>query len=268
MYSERVWKKRTDRSVSGQADQDGPGARTAWPTKRLALTAGLLYLGVIIFGIFAQMARMDLIVPEDAGATVANILGSSGSLQLALVSDIAMCSCFVLLGVVSYVMFKKTHDCVAWIMLLLVVVSGAYAFYNLHNVIEAIQMVNGAGQLTVAEQEMVLALLNAHEDGTYIANVIGWGPWLVPLGYLGYRSGFVPKAIGFILIAGGIGLTAQGLQYFLLPDLGDLFAPGVVLSIIGEFAICAWFIYSGVRGNRFSSGIDERTKEIDPVDPR
>lgn len=268
MYSERVWKKRTDRSMAGREYQDGPGARAAWPTKRLALTAGLLYLGLILFGVFAQMARMELIVPKDAEATVANIMGSDGLLQQALVSDIAMCSCFVVLGAVSYAMFKKTHDCVAWVMLLLVVVSGAYAFYNLHNILDAIQMISGGGQLTVAQQETVLALLNAHEDGTYIAQVIGWGPWLVPLGYLGYRSRFVPKVIGLILVAGGIGLTAQGLQYFLLPDLGDLFAPGVVLSIIGEFAICAWLIYSGIRGDRFSPGIDERTKEIDPVDPR
>jgi hypothetical protein len=256
MFSERVWKKRTDRSVTGRNDLDGPGTRVAWPAKRLVLTAGLLYLGLILLGVLAQMLRMELIVPGDASATAENIISSGGMLEVALVSDIVMCSCFVALGAVSYVMFKKTHDCVAWLMLVLVVVSGAYAFYNLHNVFEAVQMVSGAGQLTVAEQESVLALLNAHEDGTYIAQVIGWGPWLVPLGYLGYRSRLVPKAIGFILIAGGIGLTAQGLQYFLLPDMADLFAPGVVLSIIGEFAICAWFIYSGIRRNRFSAGSD------------
>ncbi len=229
------------------------------------LTAGLLYLGLILLGVLAQLLRMEMIVPGDASATVDNIVSSGGLLQIALLSDIVMCSCFVLLGAVSYVMFKKTHDCVAWLMLVLVVVSGAYALYNLHNVLEAVQIVSGAGQLTAAEQGSVLVHLNAHEDGTYIAQVIGWGPWLVPLGYLGYRSRFVPKAIGFILIAGGIGLTAQGLQYFLLPDMGDLFAPGVILSIIGEFAICGWFLYSGIRGNRFSAGGDGRTGEIGPA---
>lgn len=229
------------------------------------LTAGLLYLGLILLGVLAQLLRMDLIVPGDASATVDNIVSSGWMLQAALLSDIVMCSCFVLLGAVSYVMFMKTHDCVAWLMLVLVVVSGAYAFYNLHNVLEAVQMVSGAGQLTAADQGSVLAHLNAHEDGTYIAQIIGWGPWLVPLGYLGYRSKFVPKAIGIVLMAGGIGLTAQGLQYFLFPDMGDLFAPGVVLSIIGEFAICAWFLYSGIRGNRFSTDGDGRTDDTGPA---
>ena len=266
MYSERVWKKRTDKSSMDRDDQDGPGTRAEWPTKRLVLTAGLLYLGLILLGMLAQMLRMDMIVPGDASATAANIISSGGMLEVALVSDIVMCSCFVLLGAVSYVMFRRTNGCVAQVMLLFVVVSGAYAFYNLHNVIEAVQMVNGIGQLTAAEQDLLLAHLNAHEDGTYIAQVLGWGPWLVPLGYLGYRSRFVPKVIGFVLMAGGIGLTAQGLQYFLLPSMGDLFAPGVVLSIIGEFTICAWFIYSGIRGNRYSAGSDGRTNEIDPVD--
>lgn len=266
MYSERVWKKRKGGSSMDRGDQDGPGIKAEWPTRRLVLTAGALYLGLILLGMLAQVLRMDMIVPGDASATAENIISSGGILEVALVSDIVMCSCFVLLGAVSYMMFRKTNKYVAGVMLLFVVVSGAYAFYNLHNVIEVVQMVNGTGQLTAAEQDLVLAHLNAHEDGTYIAQVLGWGPWLVPLGYLGYRSRFVPKAIGFVLMAGGIGLTAQALQYFLLPSMADLFAPGVVLSIVGEFAICAWFIYSGIKGNRFLVENDERTNKIDPVD--
>ncbi|GEM_PF-2502143 len=240
-----------------RADHEGSGRKAIWPSKKVALTAGLLYLGLILFGVFAQVMRMGVIVPGDAAATVDNIMSSGGMLEAALVSDIAMIACFVLLGAVSYIMFKRTNDCVASIMLLFVIISGAYAFFNLHNVLEAVQMVNGAGQLTAAEQGMVLDHLNAHEDGTYIAQIIGWGPWLVPLGYLGQRSSIVPKAIGLVLIAGGIGLTARGVQYFLLPNMGDLFAPGVVLSIIGEFSICAYLIYRGIKGRESSAEKDE-----------
>ncbi|MHC1681234.1 MAG: DUF4386 domain-containing protein [Methanomassiliicoccales archaeon] len=264
MYNGTLWKKRTGRSDE-RADHEGSGTKTIWPSKKLALTAGLLYLGLILFGVFAQVMRMGLIVPGDAAATVDNIMSSSGMLEATLVSDVAMIACFVLLGAVSYVMFKRTNNCIATVMLLFVVVSGAYAFFNLHNVLEAVQLVNGVGPLTAAEQEMVLAHLNAHEDGTYIAQILGWGPWLVPLGYLGQRSRVVPKAIGLVLIAGGIGLTAQGLQYFMLPAMGDLFAPGVVLSIIGEFSICAWLIYRGIKGRGSPSERDELEDESDPA---
>ncbi|MHC1708897.1 MAG: DUF4386 domain-containing protein [Methanomassiliicoccales archaeon] len=258
MYNGTLWKKRTGRS-DDKADQERPGTKLNRPSKRLALTAGLLYLGLILFGVFAQVLRMGLMVPGDAAATVDNIVSSGGMLEVALVSDIAMCSCFVLLGAVSYVMFRKTSSCIATVMLLFVIVSGAYAFFNLHNVIEAVQLVNGAGQLSTVEQELVLAHLNAHEDGTYIAQIIGWGPWLVPLGYLGLRSRLVPKAMGMVLIAGGIGLTVQGLQYFLLPTMGDLFAPGVVLSIIGEISICVWLLYRGTIGREGKTESDSAT---------
>ncbi len=90
----------------------------------------------------------------------------------------------------------------------------------MHHVLDAIQLVGGAGPLSAAEANAVLAHLNLHEEGTIIAQIIGWGPWLVPLGYLGYRSGFFPRTIAMILIIGGIGLTLQGIQYFLMPSHG------------------------------------------------
>ncbi len=109
----------------------------------------------------------------------------------------------------------------------------------------------------------VLAHLNMHEEGTNLANIIGWGPWLIPLGYLGFKSDFFPKKIGIILIIGGIGLTLQGLQYFLSPSMGDLLTPLVVLSMVAEFTTCGWFLYRGMKG---FDGAAEKERRADPSD--
>jgi hypothetical protein len=223
------------------------------PGKKLVLTAGLLYLGVIAFGMFAQMTRMGLIESGNALATVDKIIASSGMLQVAFASDILGYTCFILLGLTCYHIFMKINNKVALVMLVFVIVSGSYAIINMINVLDAIQIVSSVGPLTGNEADMVLMHLNVHSDGSIIAQIIGWGPWLIPLGYIGYKSGFVPKAIGVILTIGGIGLTAQGFQYFLMPGMDAIFTPAVVASIIGEFSICGWFLYRGMKGFEVTS---------------
>ena len=234
-----------------------------WQSDKIVLRAGLLYLGVILFGIFAQIIRMGLIVPGDSAGTVGKIIASNGMLQIAFVSDILGYACFVLLGLTCYLIFKKIDNRIAFVMLLFVIVSGSYAFVNMLNVLDAINLFNGAVPLTGAETDMVLTHLNRLTDGSYLAQIIGWGPWLIPLGYLGYRSDFGPKIIGIVLMVGGACLTAQGFQYFLLPTMGDLFIPGILISMIGEFSVCGWFLYKGLKG--FDRGA-EKEKPTDRND--
>jgi len=190
---------------------------------------------------------MGLIESGNAIATLDNIIASNGMLQFAFVSDILGYTCFILLGLTSYHIFKKINNKVAPVMLAFVIISGTYAIINMINVLDAIEIISGV-PLTGAEADLVLTHLNMYTDGSYVAQIIGWGPWLIPLGYLGYKSGFVPKMIVVALMIGGIGLTAQGIQYFLLPGMDAIFAPGVAISIIAEFSICGWFLYRGMKG--------------------
>jgi hypothetical protein len=260
MENEKIWKIWRKRETNVPKDGIKPIDDGRMPSKKMVLAAGLLYLGVILFGMFAQMIRMELIVSGDSAGTVDKIFASNGMLQLAFASDVLTYTCFILLGLTCYIIFKTINNKIAVMMLLFVLISGSFAFVNMLNVLDVIQIVSGAVPLTGAETDMVLTLLNAHEDGGYLAQIIGYGPWLIPLGYLGYRSDFVPKVIGVILMVGGAGLTAQGIQYFLWPSMGDLFVPGIVLSIIGEFAVCGWFLYRG------SKGFDGKTEKGTLID--
>jgi hypothetical protein len=65
---------------------------------------------------------------------------------------------------------------------------------------------------------IVLLLLDVHHYGYYIAQIF-FGLWLVPLGYLAYRSRMFPKVLGAVLIVGGVSYLADMLAAFLAPDL-------------------------------------------------
>jgi hypothetical protein len=261
MENESIWKigRNKDASIIGNRRKqrnDDPE-----PSRRLVLTAGLLYLGVILFGIFAEITRTGLIVTGDSSATVDKIIASNGMLQVAFASEMVSHIFYVLLGLTCYIIFKKINNKIAIVMLFFVMISGSYAIINIVNVLDVIQLISGTVPLTGAETDLVMTHLKTHVDGSYIAQIIGWGPWLIPLGYLGYRSNFVPRMIGIALMFGGPGLTALGFQYFLLPSMGDLFMPCIVFSFIGEFSICGWFLYRGIKG---FDGASEKEKLIDP----
>src|SRR5207237_2126346 len=66
---------------------------------------------------------------------------------------------------------------------------------------------------------VVLLLLDTQHHGLLIAQIF-FGLWLVPLGYLAYKSGMFPKALGAVLIVGGICYLVDLLAAFLVPDFG------------------------------------------------
>jgi hypothetical protein len=241
----------------------GRNATSYRPGKKILLAAGLFYLGLIVFGMIAQMIRMGLIESDDAVATADNLIASGVMLQVSFVSDIVSETCLILLGLTCFMIFKKVNNFVALVMLLLVVLSGTFALINMHHVLDAIQLFGGAGTLSPVEANAILAHLNRYEEGTILAQIMGWGPWLVPLGYLGYRSGFFPRTIAVILIVGGIGLTVQGIQYFLMPSMGDLMTPFIAVSVIAELATCGWFLFRGIKG---FDGAVEKERRGDPSD--
>jgi hypothetical protein len=68
---------------------------------------------------------------------------------------------------------------------------------------------------------LVLLLLDMHHYGFLIAQIF-FGLWLVPLGYLVYTSGMFPKALGVVLIVGGVSYLVDMLAAFLVPDVGSV----------------------------------------------
>ena len=65
---------------------------------------------------------------------------------------------------------------------------------------------------------LVMLLMDLFHYGFLIAQIF-FGLWLVPLGYLAYRSGIFLKALGVVLVVGGISDLLDPLVAFLLPDL-------------------------------------------------
>ena len=220
--------------------------------RKAARVAGLLYLMVIVSGIFAHyIVRSSLIVPGDAATTANNIMANEMQFRGANVSWLISEMFLLLLGLALYVVLKPVNKNLASLMVLFVVVGVAIESINTLNQFVALQLLSGADYLTVFEPNQLHAQVMFHLDsweaGYRIAAIMSFGPWLIPAGYLVYKSGYFPRILGVLVILAGFGILIEGLQYFLLPDYEVISYPGSAAATIGELAFCGWLLLKGAK---------------------
>jgi hypothetical protein len=218
--------------------------------KKTARIAGLLILIISPFAFFSMMyVPSNLIVPGDAAATANNIMASEGLFRLGIVSDSVIFLLEIVIVVMLYVLLKpvsKTLSLVAaFSRLAMTIIQGI----NLLNFFTPLLLLNGAGYLTVFEpgqlHSLVLLFLNAHEYVTHI-----WGLFfslhLFFLGYLVYKSGYIPRILGVLLVFSSLCYLIQSFGNILLPKYEELFVTIGFLSII-ELVFPIWLLIKGVK---------------------
>ena len=81
----------------------------------------------------------------------------------------------------------------------------------------------------------------------FVTAQLFFGTWLFPLGYLVYRSGVLPRALGVLLIADGVAVLVWFSQALLLPAHPEITSPGIVVSFLAEVGLALWLLIRGVR---------------------
>jgi hypothetical protein len=187
-------------------------------------------------------------VPGDAATTANNIMASEGLFRAGIVSDSVVFLIEIVITVLLYVLLKpvsKTLSLVAaFSRLAMTIIQGI----NLLNYFIPLLLLSGADYLTVFKPDqlhaLVLLFLNAHE---YV--VLIWGLFfslhLFVLGYLVYKSGYIPRILGVLLVFASLSYLIQSFGNFLLPEYEEIFATIGFLSII-ELAFALWLLIKGV----------------------
>ena len=93
-----------------------------------------------------------------------------------------------------------------------------------------------------------LLLLDTQHYGILIAQIF-FGLWLVPLGYIAYKSaGMFPRWLGVLLIVGGVCYLVDLLALFLVPDVGNVIHGFVTIpSAIAEISMVLYLLVIGVK---------------------
>jgi hypothetical protein len=219
--------------------------------KRLARIAGVLYLLVGIFGGFAEgFVEPKMYVAGNAAATAGNVLGNPGLVRIGVVADLLDGTLFVFLALTLYILLEHVHKSVARAMLVLVIIATGITCLSALFEFEGLRVATGAVDLaafgTAGSNAMVLLLLDAQHYGLLIAQIF-FGLWLAPLGYLAYRSGWFPRALGVLLIAACASYLVDMLAAFLFPDVAKaIHGFAAILPAIAEPAMVLYLLVIGV----------------------
>ncbi len=221
------------------------------PTKRLARIAGLIYLGVAIFGAFAYgYVVAKVYVPGDATTTAQNVVANAGLVRVGVIADLFQATLMVFLVLSLYVLLRHVNNNVGRAMVVLVMISTAITSLNLVFEFAALLVATDGSYVSAfgaaGASALVLLLLDIQHYGYLIAQIF-FGLWLVPLGYLAYRSGMFPRVLGIVLVAGGISYVADMVVLFLVPDFGKQVHPLLLIApILGEVWMVAYLLIRGV----------------------
>jgi hypothetical protein len=221
--------------------------------KRLARIAGVLYLLVFISGVFAQgFVLPKIYAAGDAATTAGNVVANSGLARIGVVADLFQATVFVFLGMTLYILLKHVHQSAARAMVVIVAIGSAIICLNDVFTFESVRVATESSYVaalgTAGSSALVLLLLDIQHYGFYIAQIF-FGLWLVPLGYLAYKSGMFPKALGVLLIVGGAGLLVEMLATFLVPDFGEAKINVFVTipSAVAEILMIGYLLVIGVK---------------------
>lgn len=216
-----------------------------------ARIAGILYLVIIVCGIFSEaFVRTQLFVPDDPAATADNILRSSGLFRVGFAADTIMLFCDVAIAVLFYLLLKPVSKTLSLTAAAFRLIQAAILGFNLLNYYAAFLLLSGDiyTNAFTAEQLKTLALLalELHSHG-YDLGLLFFALSSMILGYLVTRSVAFPAVFGYELIAAAVVYLVGSFTRFLLPDAVPVIAPAYIIPLIAELSFCLWLLLKGVR---------------------
>lgn len=221
--------------------------------KKTGRIAGLLYLIVVATGIFnLAYVPSKLIVQGNAATTFNNIVANETLFRLGILSGLICYTAFLLLPLVLYKLLNPVNKTYAVLMVVFAVVSIPISFINIGNKFSVLTLISKADFLKRLEvdklQEQVLFYLHLYSNGNQIASIF-WGLWLLPFGYLVYKSEFIPKILGVLLMFGCFGYLIDFIGGFLFPNYDKTIISTFITKpgSIGEIGICLWLLIIGTK---------------------
>lgn len=214
------------------------------PLRQVALIAGLGYL--IMPVPFAEFyAFPKLVIPGNIEQTTQNIAAHSGLFVAAIFCYFITFISDVVIAWALYYLLAPVHKALSLLASWFQLMYAAIAFFGLLNLVTVFRLLNTPDYLTLFGpgplRAQVQLLLNSFQYDWSIGLVL-FGIHLVLLGYLIYRSGYIPKIIGILLIINGFGWMIDRLRPYLYPNANLGF---LAITFLGELVFMVWLLVRG-----------------------
>jgi Domain of unknown function (DUF4386) len=219
-----------------------------WKQANVARIAGGFYLAYFVASVLATL--LGQIGLGNAQQVYQAIITNEGWFRLALVIALLTGFLFFMAAWGLYVLLRPVDKHLALLFLLLNAVGVAIQGASMLWLVSALLQGDPASHMQTysATQLEGLAYLsiNVYKLGWVTAQLF-FATWLFPLGYLVYKSRFLPRFLGVLLLLDGIAVLIWFLQALLLPDYPAIRYPGLAVSFVAEVGLALWLLVKGVK---------------------
>jgi hypothetical protein len=221
-----------------------------------ARIGGGLYLIIIVIGLIGEaFVRNRLIVSGDATATATNIMSHELLWRFHIATELFLLICAIALLLILFALLRPVNRDLASLAIFFNLVSiGIEADITLH-LTEALFPLGNAGYLKAFAPEQLYALaslsLKSHGYG-FSVSLLFFGCFCVIVGYLIFKSGYLPKTIGVLMQIAGVCYLIDSFALILSPALTNRLLPAILVpAFIGEASLCLWLLIKGVNVERW-----------------
>jgi len=220
--------------------------------KTTARIAGFLYLLQIPLGVFGILyVPKVLMVTGNMATTAFNILANEFLFRLSIVSAILCALVTIATALYIYKVLRFVNENYAKWILIFALIAAPISMLNELNSIAVLLLLKShefaiiftPGQL----HSLVSIFLDLHKFGYQIVGIF-FGLWLLPMGYLVFKSTYIPKVIGVFLIVTCLGYLIDFTTFFLYPNFGIIISE---YTWVGEVLMVLWLLIKGVNVEKF-----------------
>ncbi|GAA1034016.1 DUF4386 domain-containing protein [Virgisporangium ochraceum] len=211
---------------------------------RTARTTGLFYLGVAITGLLGYLVvRPMLFAADDPDETLANLVTHGSLARAGIALELGMVVTQTLTAVWFYRLFRTVRPVAAGGIAAFGLVNAIVGLVSAAALATALQVsVDGIGDAAANVQILYLV-----SDNLWGVGALFFGLWLVPMGWCVLRSGWMPRALGWILVVGGAGYVLSAFLRYLVPDAHVVVEALAYPASVGEFWMVGYLLVRGVR---------------------
>jgi hypothetical protein len=216
-----------------------------------ARIAGIFYALEGSAAVFGEVYfRGRFLVSGDAATTANNILANESLFQAGFASALLAVAFHITYTVLFYGLFRPVNRTLALLAAFISLVACALQAFVTIFQLAALLVLKGGGYLSAftAPQLHALALLFLNLNvGAFNTYLMFFGFWLIPTGYLIFRSTFMPRIIGVLLMIDGLGWVT-----YLYPPLANTLFPFIsAAAALGEIPLLLWLLIVGVNNQRW-----------------
>lgn len=221
--------------------------------RKTARLTGVLYFIFALLGTYTFFyVQPRVFTNGDAVATAQNMLAHESLLRVGTACGIITNFMFVVIVLLFYKIFCQVNAFLAKLMVGFVLVALPVALLGDVLELTALSIFKGnvlkTVQLDEHAQFPAMAFLKIRSISGQLLTFF-WGIWLFPLGWLAYRSGFIPRIFGVLLLINGVGYLVQCFTFILFPEsLQAVIKMIFPIYFTGEIPFIFWLLIKGVRG--------------------